>query len=109
MRRNVCYAHRRFESLFKSVIISIMTSSHYKRGLISSVLIIVIALITLGYFNIDVKAIFANQTVLTNLKYGYNLSYELITKAFHYGWTFFHNHIPFFTEIYTNIKSLTQK
>jgi hypothetical protein len=60
------------------------------RGLIDTIVLIVIALIILGYFNIDLKQVFTEPLVAQNLKYALSI---LIT-GIHYVWETVRNLIP---------------
>ena len=44
-----------------------------KRGIIGTIVLIVIALIVLGYYNIDIKSIFNSPAVQSNLMYALQL------------------------------------
>ncbi len=45
-----------------------------KRGFISAIVSIIVSLVLLGHFNIDLKEVFAKQTVQKNLMYGWELA-----------------------------------
>ncbi len=45
-----------------------------KKGFITAIVIIIVALILLGYFNIDIKAVFSSPLVKDNLQYAWDLT-----------------------------------
>jgi hypothetical protein len=53
-----------------------------QKGLIDTIVLIVIALVILGYFNIDLKQIFSEPLVSGNLKY----ALQLIIEGVQYVW-----------------------
>ncbi len=64
-------------------------------GLIDSVVLIVVALIILGYFNINIKDIFSNTLVKENL----NSAWNLLVVGIHQGWQYVVNLIRSFIKV----------
>ena len=56
------------------------------RGIISTIVLIIIALIVLGYYNISVQSIFESKFVRENLLYAWNLVTWIAANGFQ--WTF---------------------
>jgi hypothetical protein len=54
----------------------------HKGGLIDTIVLIIVALIILGFFNIDLKEIFAEPLVKNNLQY----AFYLIIDGIKYVW-----------------------
>jgi hypothetical protein len=54
----------------------------YNRGLISAVILVVVALIILGYFRINVRAIMSAPGVQDNLKYAWEIFISGFTGIF---------------------------
>lgn len=52
-----------------------------RSGIISTIVLIIIALIILGYFNIDFKTIIESPMVQGNFKYGWQLLMEGFNKS----------------------------
>jgi hypothetical protein len=53
-----------------------------KQGLIDTIILIIVALIILGYFNIDLKEVFGNALVKENLVY----AWKILLDALGYVW-----------------------
>lgn len=57
---------------------------NHKRGIISTIVLIIIALIILGYFNIDFKSLVQSPIVKDNLAYAWQLLVEGIKTGWQY-------------------------
>jgi hypothetical protein len=53
------------------------------RGIIGTIVLLIIALIVLGYYNINVQSVFQSPTVENNLLYAWNL---LVWSVTHFFW-----------------------
>jgi hypothetical protein len=62
-----------------------MQSKHHLRnsGLSNTIVLIVIGIIILGYFNINLKEIFSKPQVVDNLRYSLELVLSAIQYIFH--------------------------
>ncbi|MBX4197769.1 hypothetical protein KW782_00340 [Candidatus Parcubacteria bacterium] len=62
-----------------------LSFKNHQSGLIDTIVLIVVALIILGYFNIDLKEIFSGPLVEENLRY----ALLLVIDTFKYLWNLF--------------------
>jgi cell shape-determining protein MreC len=65
-----------------------------KKGLINTIVLIVIALIVLGFFNIDLKTILAGPVVKENLTYAWQLAVDGLVALKNTVLNFIGGHIP---------------
>lgn len=61
-----------------------MRSSSKKKGIINTIVLIVVALIILGYLKIDIRDIFDTPLVQDNLKY----AWDIFMSGFWTAWDF---------------------
>ncbi len=57
-----------------------MHKRNYKKGFVETIILIIVALIVLGYFNIDLRKVFSTPQVQENLRYGW----EIAKLLYHY-------------------------
>lgn len=60
---------------------SLSLKSH-QQGLVDTIILIIVAIIILGFFNINLRDIFAEPLVIQNLKY----AFELVIQGIRYAW-----------------------
>lgn len=57
---------------------------NHKRGIVGTIILLIVALILLGYFQIDVKSVVTTPAVQNNLLYAWNLVISGLVNLFHF-------------------------